>query len=338
MTRPDAALRLRRLLTIIPWIVDHQGSTLDELAARFGMKLAELERDLELVPFCGLPPYTPDRLIDCEIVDGRVFLRFAEYFARPLSLTPGEGFALLAAGQALLAVPGADPSGSLAAALGKLAGVLGAGDGMAVELGAARYLEPLRAAAGAGERVEIDYYTFGRDELTTRRIDPRAVFAAAGQWYVDAYCHRAGDDRLFRVDRVRGVRPTGEHFEAASDGGAGPTRPGGSGVSPAPGGPGVSPVPGGPGGSPGAIFNPRPSDRRVTLLLNASAAWVPESYPMESVDELPDGRLRVVLVASERAWLERLLLRLGPAAEVLDPAEVRVEAAEAARRLLVRYG
>ena len=53
---------------------------------------------------------------------------------------------------------------------------------------------------------------------------------------------------------------------------------------------------------------------------------------------MADGRLRVVLVASERAWLERLLLRLGPAAEVLEPAEVRVEAAEAARRLLVRYG
>jgi proteasome accessory factor C len=312
VTRPDAAVRLRRLLTIIPWIVDHQGSSLEALAARFGIKVAELERDLELIPFCGLPPYTPDRLIDCEIVDGRVFLRFAEYFARPLSLTPGEGFALLAAGQALLAVPGADPNGSLAAALGKLAGVLGAGDGMAVELGAARYLEPLRTAAAASERVEIDYYTFGRDELTTRRIDPRAVFAASGQWYVDAWCHRAGDDRLFRVDRVRGVRPTGERFDAGE-------------------------AVGGTGASPG-VFNPRPSDRRVTLLLNPSAAWVPESYPVESVEEMSDGRLKVVLVASERAWLERLLLRLGPAAEVLDPAEVRVEAAEAARRLLVRYG
>ena len=309
MTRTDAAVRLRRLLTIIPWIVDHQGSRLDDLAARFGMKVAELERDLELVPFCGLPPYTPDRLIDCEIVDGRVFLRFAEYFARPLRLTPAEGFALLAAGQALLTVPGADEKGSLASALAKLAGVLGGGDGMAVELGPARYLEPLRAAADASERVEIDYYTFGRDELTTRRIDPRAVFAAAGQWYVDAFCHRAGDDRLFRVDRVRGVRTTGEHFDPAAGGG-------------------VS----------GAVFNPRPSDRRVTLLLNAGAAWVPESYPVESVEEMPDGRLKVVLVASERAWLERLLLRLGLAAEVLDPAEVRVEVAEAARRLLARYG
>jgi proteasome accessory factor C len=310
VTRPDAALRLRRLLTIIPWIVDHQGSGLDELAARFGMKVAELERDLELIPFCGLPPYTPDRLIDCEIVDGRVFLRFAEYFARPLSLTPGEGFALLAAGQALLSVPGGDPKGSLASALGKLAGVLGAGDGMAVEIGPARYLEPLRAAAEASERVEIDYYTFGRDEMTTRRIDPRAVFAAAGQWYVDAYCHRAADDRLFRVDRVRGVRSTGEHFDSAAM----------------------------PGGGTAGVFHPRPSDRRVTLLLNADASWVPESYPVESVDETPDGRLRVVLVANERAWLERLLLRLGPSAEVLEPAEVRAEAVEAARRLLVRYG
>ena len=309
MTRTDASVRLRRLLTVIPWIVDHQGSRLDDLAARFGMKVAELERDLELVPFCGLPPYTPDRLIDCEIVDGRVFLRFAEYFARPLRLTPAEGFALLAAGQALLTVPGADEKGSLASALAKLAGVLGGGDGMAVELGPARYLEPLRVAADASERVEIDYYTFGRDELTTRRIDPRAVFAAAGQWYVDAFCHKADDDRLFRVDRVRAVRPTGEHFDPSTTGGAG-----------------------------GSVFNPRPSDRRVTLLLNAGAAWVPESYPVESVEEMPDGRLKVVLVASERAWLERLLLRLGLAAEVLDPAEVRVEVAEAARRLLARYG
>jgi proteasome accessory factor C len=319
VTRTDAAVRLRRLLTIIPWIVDHQGSRLDDLAARFGMKVAELERDLELVPFCGLPPYTPDRLIDCEIVDGCVFLRFAEYFGRPLRLTPAEGFALLAAGQALLAVPGADEHGSLAAALGKLAGVLGGGDGMAVELGPARYLEPLRAAAAASERVEIDYYTFGRDELTTRRIDPRAVFASAGQWYVDAWCHRAGDDRLFRVDRVRGVRPTGEHFDPAAGGG-------------------MTATPGGTGVSPGVTFNPRPSDRRVTLLLDPSAAWVPESFPVESVETGPDGRLKVILVASERAWLERLLLRLGPAAEVLDPAEVRVEAAEAARRLLARYG
>jgi len=307
--RPDAAARLRRLLTVIPWIVDHQGSALSEVAARFGMSVPELERDLELVPFCGLPPYSPDRLIDCEIVDGRVFLRFAEYFARPLRLSPSEGFALLAAGRGLLAVPGADPGGSLARALDKLAGVLGGADGMAVEWAPARFLEPLRQAAAAAERVEIDYYAFGRDALTTRRIDPHAVFAAAGQWYVDGWCHRAGDERLFRVDRVRDVRPTGEHFEVAGPGAAAPT----------------------------SVFHPGADDLRVTLLLPPEARWVVETYPTESVDTRPDGRLRVVLVASERPWLERLLLRLGPATEVVAPDEARVAASSAARRLLARY-
>lgn len=307
--RPDAAARLRRLLAVIPWILDHQGARLDGIAARFGIAVAELERDLELVPFCGLPPYSPDRLIDCSIVDGRVFLRFAEYFARPLRLTPAEGFALLAAGRALLAVPGSDPAGSLAGALDKLAKVLGTADGMAVELGAARFLEPLRRAAEAGERVEIDYYAFGRDALTTRRIDPWAVFAASGQWYVDAFCHQADDDRLFRVDRVRGVRPTGERFEPAVR----------------------APSAG------GSVFHPHPSDPRITLELPPEARWVVETYPTEAVEEQPDGWLRVVLVASERAWLERLLLRLGPSADVLDPKDLREAGAAAARRLLAHY-
>jgi proteasome accessory factor C len=305
--RPDAAARLRRLLTVIPWIVDHQGSALSDIAARFGINVRELERDLELVPFCGLPPYSPDRLIDCEMVDGQVFLRFAEYFGRPLRLTPAEGFALLAAGQGLLAVPGADAGGSLARALGKLAGVLGGAEGMTVELGPARFLEPLRHAAEAGKRVEIDYYAFGRDALTTRRIDPRAVFAASGQWYVDAWCHQAGDERLFRVDRIQGLRPTGERFDM----------PGGSAST--------------------TLFHPRPDDPRVTLLLPAEARWVAETYPTESVSEEPDGRLRVVLVASERAWLERLLLRLGPSTVILAPEDARRAAAAAAQRLLARY-
>jgi hypothetical protein len=60
-----------------------------------------------------------------------------------------------------------------------------------------------------------------------------------------------------------------------------------------------------------------------------------EQYPVEAVEERPGGGWRVRLVASERAWLERLLLRLGTDARVVDgPVDA---GREAAGRLLSRY-
>jgi proteasome accessory factor C len=299
------------VLALVPWIAEHPGAALTDIAARFGVSEEGLEHDLELLPMCGLPPYTPDRLIEVEIVDGHVWIRFAEYFERPLRLSAEEGLALLAAGRALLAVPGSDEHGALATALEKLARAVGAADGLAVEVGEPPFLDALRRAADANERVEIDYYSFGRDATTTRQIDLQSVFHAFGHWYAAAYCHQAADERLFRVDRIRGVRPTGRHFEP-------PAREDAAHIG-------------------ATVYHPRAEDPRVTLELAPEAAWVVESYPFEGAEERPDGSWRVVLAVSERAWLERLLLRLGPAARVLAPPELRAVGAEAARRLLTRY-
>ena len=298
------------MLALVPWIAEHPGAALEEIAARFGVSEAELEHDLELLPLCGLPPYTPDRLIEVEIVDGHVWIRFAEYFDRPLRFSAEEGLALLTAGRALLAVPGSDERGALATALDKLAGALGATEGLSVEVGEPPHLDALRRAADTHERVEVDYYSFGRNATTSRKIDPRSVFHAFGHWYAAAYCHQAQDERLFRLDRIRAVRPTGEHFDPAADG---------------------EPEFG------ESVYHPRSDDPRVTLELDAAASWVVESYPSEHVEERSDGSWRVVLAVSERAWLERLLLELGPAARVVAPAGLRTVGAEAADRLLTRY-
>jgi proteasome accessory factor C len=309
--RPLPGPRLRRVLALVPWIAEHPGAALTDIAARFGVSEEGLEHDLELLPMCGLPPYTPDRLIEVEIVDGHVWIRFAEYFERPLRMSAAEGLALLAAGRALLAVPGSEEHGVLATALDKLARVVGASDGLAVEVGEPPFLDALRRATDANERVEIDYYSFGRDATTTRQIDPQSVFHAFGHWYAAAYCHLAADDRLFRVDRIRAVCPTGHRFEP--------------------------PVRGDEAHFGKTVYHPRAEDPRVTLELAPEAAWVVESYPSEETRERSDGSWRVVLAVSERAWLERLLLRLGPAARVVAPPELRAVGAEAAKRLLTRY-
>jgi proteasome accessory factor C len=307
MSRPLAEHELSRILALVPWIVAHPGRPKAEVAAQFAITVAQLESDLDLVLMIGVPPYSPAEYIDVDAEGDTVTIRLADYFRRPLRLDPSEGLALLAAGRALLSVPGSDPRGPLATALEKLEAALEL-PGLVVKIDAPEFLDAVRAAAGNDERLEIDYWSAGRDELTTRRIDPSTVFFALGEWYVDAWCHRANDERLFRVDRIRAVRPTGERFEAAAS------------------------VPG-----PGEVYRPRSDDPRVTLLLPASATWVAESYPAEMVEETPDGHLRVRLAVSEPAWLARLLLRVGPDALVEDPPGLRAAAAEAAARITARY-
>jgi proteasome accessory factor C len=310
--RPLAGPRLQRVLALVPWIVANPGTTIAELSRRFEVDQDELERDLELLPLCGLPPYTADRLIDVWIADdGAVSIRLAEYFERPLRLTPAEGVALLTAGRALLAVPGTDPHGPLATSLDKLEAAIGARGAMAIDVGGTDHLNRLQEAVAGDERIEIDYYSFARDEMTTRVVDPWRVFHAFGAWYLVGYCHRAEGERLFRVDRVRAVRATGEHAApapAADDDGLA-----------------------------GLVYRPAPGDLRVRLLLDPGAGWVAESYVTEGVTERTDGRLEVVLPVSAPAFLARLLLGLGPAATVLEPPEARALVAESAARIEQRY-
>ncbi len=55
----------------------------------------ELLAELDLVFLCGVHPFTPDSLMDVVIEEGRVWIRYADYFDRPLRLTPAEGLALV---------------------------------------------------------------------------------------------------------------------------------------------------------------------------------------------------------------------------------------------------
>jgi len=282
-----------------------------DVRRRFGYKSeAELQADLDLLFMCGIYPYTPDSLIEVDIAEGRVWIRYADWFARPLRLTPAEALSLVAASSALLGAEDHDAQGPLARGLAKVAAALGV-DGeevVDVELGPAppATLADLQRAVAEHRQVEIDYYGFGRDARSTRVIDPTLVYSADGQWYVAAYCHRAEADRLFRVDRVEAARLLDTTFTAA------------------------------PAAEPRPVYQPGPDDPRIVLDLAADAGWVTEQYPVEDVTPLGGGRTQVALRVSGSAWLDRLLLRLGPSARVVEGASGVGRAA--AQRVLERYG
>jgi proteasome accessory factor C len=85
------------------------------------------------------------------------------------------------------------------------------------------------------------------------------------------------------------------------------------------------------------MFQPSEADLLATIRLAPPARWVAEYYPTESVEEGPDGSLIVRLRVADTAWLERLVLRLGGSATVLQPAELGNQIAATAREALWAY-
>lgn len=311
MAKVSTEERLRRILAMVPWIAAHDGPLVSEVCERFVLSPADLSADLELLYLCGLYPYTPDLLIEAEIRDGRVWVSYADYFSRPLRLTPSEGLGLLAAAQSLLSVPGTDATGPLATGLAKLAKSLGADDVIRVDLGDVDpvIMDTVRDAVSRETQVEVDYLSFNRNERSTRTIEPAGVFATQGQWYVSAWCHQAQADRVFRLDRIAAATAisTARTHEPPA-----PTAP--------------------------DLFAQTPMDARIELTLDRQATWVTEQYPVEAV-QLDDqtGTLQVVMGVTDAAWLDRLMLRLGPLASVTSAPLGWNGVAHAAERVLNRY-
>ena len=297
--------RLRRLLVMLPWLMEHGEVSVSEMCRRFELSEQELVKDLELAAMCGLPPFV-DEMVDVFIDDGMVFAGVPRLFTRPLRLTAPEGFALLAAARVAMQLPGADADGALARALHKLAAALG-DDGVVVDAPQPPATLAVTAAATNSARLRIGYWSAAADRRTEREITPRRVFVDGGYWYVIADDQRSGEQRTFRIDRIDSWEATGV-------------------IDP----PRDVDVPGGDGWF--------ADDELPAALLRvpASGGWVAERYPTRSVVADGDGWLIEVTVASER-WLRDLLLRLGPAAAVLQPAEWRDLGATAAGELLTRY-
>jgi proteasome accessory factor C len=306
------AVRLQRLLAVVPYVISHPGTPLPELSQVFGVGEADLTADLNLLFLTGLPPYTPGDMVDVEIEDGRVWIRMADHFSRPVRLTRAEATALYLKGTELLGASGLPETDALRSALDKLAEGLGPetlGD-LKAEIGDPGLpgpLEAVREAVAAREPVEIDYYSASRDEVGARRIDPEQLFSAMGNWYVVAWDHRADAERMFRLDRIREVRPTGERFEPRGLAGLGRE-----------------------------LYTPSPQDVLVRLRLRPGARWVAEYYQMAEATE-KDGAMEVTFPTKDLAWVAKLILRLGGEAEVLEPSDLRQLARAAAEEALAGY-
>jgi len=225
----DVAQRLRRLLFIVPYVAKHpEGVTVDHLAKLIGADRDELLSDLELLSQVGPPDGDPGEYLLVSVEEGRVFVDLAHRLTRPLRLTAAEGCSLLLGIRALRESGIAPFDTAMLSAEKKLLAALGRDAGEAESLATttvvaepdaavATHLRTLVTAARKRERLEIDYVSASRQHNERRPIDPYGIVHHAGEWYVVGFCHKRGDVRTFRIDRIAALRTLGERFDRPAD-------------------------------------------------------------------------------------------------------------------------
>jgi len=310
--------RLQRLLALVPYVVSRQSVGLAETAAAFGVSQRELVDDLNLlwcVELRAPDPYCP---IDLSYEGGEIVVSQAESIARPLRLAVDVAAALLVALRMLAEVPGQQDRSALGRLIAKLEAAAGEAASVSAQVAVqvdsnndGGYTDQIRDALDRGRRVHLTYYVPGRDEATERDVDPMRVLVADGRPYLEGWCLRAEGMRLFRLDRVLALKVLDVPSSPPPD---------------------AQPVDVDTG-----LFHPSSDDIQVELELSAEGRWVAEYYLCESITDLTDGRLRVVLRTPDTGWVRRLALRLGEDGRVLAPSSLVDEIREAAMAALAQY-
>jgi proteasome accessory factor C len=311
--------RLRRILVMLPYAIRHPGVSVDELSRKFDVRKQDLMADLNLVFLCGLPGYGPGDLIDVAVEEDRVFVRMADYFSAPLKLTPAEAVALYAGAAAIAALPDMDEADALRRALAKLGRALGSDGGGAAPIrltggaGPGGHLQTLRAALVARKQVRLEYFSASRGELTRRDVEPWGLFTALGRWYLIALDHATGEERMFRVDRIRSSEALDAAAEVPEEFDADRYR--------------------------GAFKRDQEDGPEMTIEVSpAVAAWFEEYYPVNESRALRDGWRKIRLPYSGERWAATLVLQLGADVRNVQPEAVMKAARELARAIAQRHG
>ncbi len=331
--------KLAFLLSLVPWLMDHDGAKVSEAAEHFGMTPAQIREAVELIAVSGVPGETDAYQhgdlfdIDWDAFEDRDEIVLTNLVAIDDSprFSAREAAALIAGLQYLSALPENADRAAIASLMGKLSrgasatpsqvGVEGAATTGAVDTGAGRRalapdplastLALIRESVERGVQLELDYQNSqGRRER--RRVDPLRIESIDADWYLRGWCHLREAIRTFRLDRISNAIITEQPIEhRASD----------SDVR-----------------LPDVLFEPSPDDLEVTIEV------VPSAMPLLS-DFIPDGatttehdgRIRTTLRVSHYHGLKRLIASMAGVATVVAPPSARAAVEAWAREGAARY-
>lgn len=174
-------------------------------------------------------------------------------------------------------------------------------------------LMPIQDAVARRRCIRICYDTAHQGTITTRIVEPLGLLFYSRQWHVIAWCRLRGEMRDFRLDRVTSWEVLDECFERHD------------------------------GFSVKEFLRHTIENHELTpatvIVQRDTVEHFQAEMPCTPLSEeiLPDGQVRLELLAFSIQWLAECLLGFGMRVEAVHPPELRVEILRAARAITDRY-
>jgi proteasome accessory factor C len=316
----QAADKLAFLLSLVPYLMDHDRVKVEDAAAHFSVPAQQIRDAVNLIGVSGIPGETAAYLhgdlfeIDYDALDehDEIVLMHSVAIEESPRFSAREAAALIAGLQYLSALPENADRGTLATLMGKLTRAASADPSGRVaveESDTDATVEMIHSAVADGVQVEFDYIN-AQGVTEHRQVDPLRVESVDADWYLRGWCHMRKAPRTFRLDRMSNpVRTPSATTHRPTD---------------------VA--------LPDTLFQGSSDDLLVAIDVAPSALSLLADYMPEGATTTSAGnRTRTTVRVSHYAGLKRLLAGMAGVATVVEPQEARRAVAEWAAAGAAQY-
>ncbi|HWQ07056.1 MAG TPA: YafY family protein [Feifaniaceae bacterium] len=295
-----------RLFQILYILLEKGTVTAPTLAKTLEVSVRTVYRDVEALSMAGVPVYASQGK------GGGISLMPNYSFDKAL-LSDDEQNQILFAIQSLQAT-----DQPVAALLKKLGGMFQKQNVSWIEADFSRWgmgrvdnekFERLKTAILEKRVLDILYCSTSGD-TSNRSVLPFKLIFKDKSWYLQAFCKKADDYRLFKINRIVELEVTNEHFAETFD------------------------------DAPPMELDSLPSAAFTTIRLRFSppvAFRVYDEFDRRQVEQQPDGSMLVETSLPADSWVAHYLFSFGTDVEILSPPELRAELLTYAKKIYEHY-
>ncbi len=282
-------MQINRLFEMVHILLNKKNVTAKELAEHFEVSIRTVYRDIETLTFAGIPVYSSRGK------NGGIRL-LESYVLNKTLISQDEQNEILYALQSLKAASYPE----VEEILEKMSLIFNKSSDNWIEIDFSRYgaedstlFENIKKAILNKKTVNFTYHNT-KGEKSRRTADPLKIWFKEKAWYLFAYCHEKKSIRQFKINRIKGLTLTEEHFDKSMED--------------------------------FEINDEKEAVKRVKVIaeIDKSQAYrVYDEFSEENINKMKDGNFEVIMENPENEWVYGYLLSFGEYLKVKEPERIK---------------